>query len=39
MSDSYFAKIILTLIGAACGFAAIAGGYYTTYLLVTYLGA
>jgi hypothetical protein len=38
MLDSYFSKVIVTLIGAGCGVVGVAGGYYATFLLVTLLG-
>ena len=37
--DSYFSKVVLTLMGSVAMFAVIAGGYYTIYRLVTLIGA
>jgi hypothetical protein len=39
MLDSYISKVIVTLVSAGCGVVGIAGGYYTTYLIVTMIGA
>lgn len=39
MLDSYLSKVIVTFVGATCAFAAIAGGYYITYRLITLIGA
>lgn len=39
MLDCYVSKVMVTLVAAACSVLGIAGGYYSTYLLVTYLGA
>jgi hypothetical protein len=39
MFESYLAKVVLSLIGAGAMFAAIAGGYYMTFMLVTAVGA
>jgi hypothetical protein len=39
MFESYLSKVIITFIGAACAFAAIAGGFYTTFRLITLIGA
>ena len=38
MLDSYVLKVVVTLVAAACSVVGIAGGYYSTYLLVTFLG-
>lgn len=37
MLDSYISKVIVTLIGTGAGIIAIAGGYYTTFRLITLL--
>ena len=39
MLESYLSKVIVMFIGAAAGFIGIAGGYYTLYRLVTFIGA
>jgi hypothetical protein len=39
MLESYISKVLLTFVGAGCGIVGIAGGYYTTYLIVTFVGA
>jgi hypothetical protein len=38
LENSYLAKVIVTLGGAAGMLAAIAGGFYTVYQFVTYAG-
>jgi hypothetical protein len=37
--DSFFVRIMITLMGSAAAFVGIAGGYYTVYRLVTLIGA
>jgi hypothetical protein len=36
--DNYFVRMVMMFVGSASMFMAIAGGYYTAYQLVTFLG-
>ena len=38
MLDSYLSKVIVMFIGAGAGISAIAGGFYTLFLVLTYVG-